>query len=91
MNDELKVALTSFAKSVVDRGVVALGVALLSHGVLVPAQVTGFDQVVSGIATILIGAAVGWYRDHGKALVQAEAERLNAQVDSLTKQLQTKS
>lgn len=87
MNATLKVLAVSFAKSVVDRGVIALGVALLSHGVLVPAQVTGFDQIASGAVMILLGTAVGWYRDHGKALVQAEVNRLNAQVDALTKQI----
>lgn len=88
MNDGLKIAITSLAKSIVDRGVIALGVALISHGWLVPAQATGFDQVVSGAIMIALGAAVAWYRDHGKALLKAEVDNLNAQIDALTKQIE---
>lgn len=88
MNDTLKALAWSFAKSIADRGAVALGVALLSHGWLVPAQVTGFDQIAAGAVMIAIGAAVGWYRDHGKALLKAQIDALNAQVDAVTKNIQ---
>lgn len=88
MDPTLKSAAWSLAKSVVDRAVVGAGVALLSHGVLVPAQVTGFDQVVSGLVMIVLGAVVGWYRDHGKALLKAEIDRLNTQIDAMTKAAQ---
>lgn len=88
MDATLKSAAWSLAKSVVDRAVVGAGVALLSHGVLVPAQVTGFDQVISGLVMIVLGALVGWYRDHGKALAQAEIDRLNTKIDAMTKAIQ---
>lgn len=85
MNDTLKTLLMSFVKTAADRGAIALGVALLTHGLLVPAQVAGFDQIASGLAMLAVGAAVAWYREHGKALLQAEVTKLNAQVDALTK------
>lgn len=85
MNDTLKTLIISFAKTAADRGAIAIGVALLSHGILVPAQVAGFDQILSGLAMLGVGVAVAWYREHGKALLKAECDKLNAQVDALTK------
>lgn len=84
MND----LFTSFLKSVVDRAVAALGVALLTHGWLTASQSSLYEQVASGGAMIIVGALIGWYRDHGKALLKAEIDRLNAKVDGLTKQIE---
>jgi len=88
MNDEFKAVAIAFAKSIADRGAIALGMAFLSHGWLVPAQVTGFDQMVAGGIMIVFGALVGWYRDHGKLLLKAEINKLNAQIDAMTKQVE---
>lgn len=88
MNDALKMAAVSLVKSIVDRAVVGVGLALLSNGWLTQGQSPGFNEVGSGLIMVVLGAAVGWYRDHGKALMQAEIDRLNAKIDAMTKAVQ---
>lgn len=76
MNDATKAFFMSLLKSVVDRAIVAGGVALITNGLLDQAQAANFDQIVSGIVMGLIGLGIGWYRDHGKALMKAKLDEM---------------
>jgi hypothetical protein len=81
MNSALKTALLAFAKSIVDRGVVASGVALASYGVVDQSDLGNYDYLATGVIMALIGAGIGFYRDYGKQIIKDQLVTFKADAD----------
>jgi len=81
MNPTTKQILKSVLIATAEKMGMVIATALVSHGLLAPAQVAGFDQIFVGLVVGALTMAWAWYRAHGRALIAAELAQFQAQMN----------